>query len=169
MRKTKVPLRWDFCYTSKMDSKLKLYISTSLTWAEPEYTEKIKTFKDSLKGEYEVMEFLGLGTGSPQEVYERDIQECIAGCDLVLAFCDYPSIGLGYELGTAVEKYSKPVLAVAQIESKVTRLIEGVTHPMYNFARYSDISEVSNLLTQKVQKFFPKLEPAICETDVCAV
>jgi hypothetical protein len=150
-------------------NKLKLYVGCALTGASPEFIEKIKVFKQELAPQYEVLEFLWPKPGAPLEVYQRDIQECVAGCDMMIAFCDRPSMGLGYELGTAVEKYSKPVLAVAHKDSKVSRLIMGVDHPMYTFSTYDDIEEVHLFLEQKVQKHFPTIEINTCETDACSV
>jgi len=151
-----------------MDSKLKLYVGCSLTHAPQEFMDNIANFKEALSSKFEILEFLGL-KGTPREAYEKDIQECVAECDLMLSFCDFPSLGLGYELGTAIEKYSKPVLAVAHKDSFVSNLIIGIDHPMYNFDRYSDIIEVENMIQQKAQKHFPKIQVEVCETDICAV
>ena len=37
----------------------------------------------------------------------------MAKCDVFIAISDFPAIGLGYELGVAVEKLQKPTLALA--------------------------------------------------------
>jgi hypothetical protein len=61
-----------------------------------------------------------------------------------------PSIGLGYELGTAVEKHHLPTLAVAHVDSKVTRLVLGISDPMFHFERYTEMAEVIEMVKQYV-------------------
>ena len=38
----------------------------------------------------------------------------------MLAICDYPSLGLGYEIATAVERQGIPVLAMAHKDSVIS-------------------------------------------------
>jgi hypothetical protein len=88
-----------------------------------------------------------------------------AELDLMVAFSDEESTIQGYELATAIEKYSKPVLLVSNSKDFGVK----IDHPMFTFAGYSDISEIKNLIDQKIQKHFPIIEVNTCETDVCAV
>jgi hypothetical protein len=115
----------------------RVYVGCALTDAPPEFLEQVEELKWLLRREgYGVMGFLGTVCGTPPDVYRRDIHGCVAQCDLFVAVGDYSSIGLGYELGTAVEKCGTRVLAVAQEGRKISRLLQGVVHPNYIFRRY---------------------------------
>jgi hypothetical protein len=60
---------------------------------------------------------------------------------------DYPSIGLGFEMNEAI-RLKKPVLAVAQDNAHVTRLVLGAAEIEKNlrFARYTDMKDVLELI-----------------------
>jgi hypothetical protein len=128
----------------------KIYIGCALTQAPAEFTKRVEALKDQLRAEFYIFDFVGLIDGTPAEVYQSDIQTCIAQCDLFVAICDYPAIGLGYELGTAIEKWGKPVLAVAHHNAHVTRLILGVDAANYSFERYGTLEEVPDLIRAKL-------------------
>lgn len=121
--------------------KISLYVGCSLTQAPEDFKEEIAALKEKLKEKYEVMEFLGLVDGTEQDVYRWDIHECVGKCDIFIAFCDLPSIGLGYELGTAIEKLETPTLMLAQTDAKVTRLVIGVDQPHATFSRYESLAD----------------------------
>ena len=148
----------------------KLYIGASLTQAPKEFVEKIENLKNKLRKDYEILDFLGLKKGTPADVYKWDIQKCVAICDIFVTICDYPSIGVGYEMATALEKYSKPTLGLSMEKSKVSRLVSGIDHPMYTFKYYKTEKDIIALIKEKELKHFkPVLFPEVCETDVCVV
>lgn len=124
-----------------------IYVGCSLTQAPPEFKRSVEWLKGSLRcAGYETLEFLGLTHGTERDVYQHDIRNCVGKCDFFLAVCDLPSIGLGYELGTAVEKHGLPTLAVAHVDSKVTRLVLGIDHPLFRFERYHEMAEVVEMV-----------------------
>ena len=150
--------------------KRKLYVGCSLTHSPQEFRDLVSVLKETLKKEYEVFEFVGLEAGTANDVYKEDIQKCVARCDFFVALCDYPSLGLGYELGTALEKYSKPTLGLGHQEANISRLVMGIDHPMYTFKRYSTSEEILDFIKEKELKHFKPVTPVeICETDVCTV
>ena len=61
-----------------------------------------------------------------------------------LAVCDLPSIGLGYELGTAVETWSAD--ACCRTCRQQTRLVLGIDHPLFRFERYHEMAEVVEMV-----------------------
>jgi len=130
----------------------KIYIGCSLTHAPAEFKTAVEAVKADLANDYEILEFLGLEKGAPADVYHWDIHQCVAGCDLFVALCDYPAIGLGYELGVAVEQLRKPVLALARQDAHVTRLVQGITAPHYTFERYDSLEEIPKLIRQKISE-----------------
>jgi nucleoside 2-deoxyribosyltransferase len=128
--------------------KKTIYVGCSLTHAPEEFKDAITQLKAELGKYYDVIDFLGLERGTAKDAFEHDI-DCVRRCDLFVAECSHPSTGLGYEIGTAVS-LNKPVLAVAHESAKVTRLIQGVTHPNYTFRRYDDMEEVLEFVKEKL-------------------
>jgi hypothetical protein len=67
----------------------KVYVGCSLTHASPEYRQSVEDFKAELqrRGICQVLHFLGLGAGTPHDVYKQDIGHCVATCDFYLLLC----------------------------------------------------------------------------------
>lgn len=147
----------------------KIYLACSLTHAPTDFLEKIDTLKNNLRKEYEVLDFVGLEKGTPQEVYEHDLR-CVLTANIVVSICDYPAIGLGYEMSLALEKYSKPTLALVHNDSKLSRLVEGINHPMFTLKKYNSVDEILGLIKEKeLQHFKIPISVDVCEGDVCIV
>jgi hypothetical protein len=134
-----------------IDTKVKIYIGCSLTHAPAEFKQAVEDLKVRLRPEYEVFDFLGLEKGTDQDVYNWDIHQCVEKCDLFLAICDHASLGLGYELGSAIEAFKKPVLAVAHTDAYISRLVVGIDSPLFSFERYSDLSEIEAVIRSKLK------------------
>src|SRR3989344_1788075 len=132
--------------------KKKLYVSCSLTIIPPDkkdsFLAMIKEIKKELSKNFEILEFLGiddLKTDKPftsQEIYNYDIKKCVMEADCMLAICDYPSLGVGYEMAVCVEKRGIPVLAMAHKDAVVARLIRGIDHPSFQFMYYNSTDEI---------------------------
>jgi nucleoside 2-deoxyribosyltransferase len=145
------------------DGKPELYVACGLTHAPEEFRLSVDGLKHILRQErgYEVYDFVGLENGTPADVYAWDIGHCVAQSDLLVAVCDYPAVGLGWELGTAVEKLQKPTLAVAHEDTHVTRLITGAAEagaPNYRFRRYSDLMEVPEYIDELLKMAKPRYQ-----------
>lgn len=124
----------------------KIYVGCSLTQAPEDFKLKIEDVKNELRKDFEVLDFVGLTAGTAKDVYYWDIHECVAKCDVFVAICDLPALGLGYELGVAVEKFQKPTIALAHEHSLVTRCVLGIDQPHYQFARYEDPKELPRMI-----------------------
>lgn len=140
-----------------MKKIVRIYVGCALTHASEDFKRCIEILKSELRflKDVEVLEFLGLVNGTPVDVYEHDIHNCVEKADLFIAECSYPSIGLGWELGTAVEKHQKHVLAVAMSDSKITRLVVGANcerNPNYSFQTYDSIKELVSICIKKVEQ-----------------
>ena len=98
------------------------------------------------------MDFVGLVAGTPHDVYQWDIHRCVTTCDIFIAICDFPAIGLGYELGVAIEKLHKPTLALAQENAKISRLILGVEEANYRFTRYKTTEEIPVIIKNFIKR-----------------
>ncbi|MEK7063393.1 MAG: hypothetical protein AAB955_01735 [Patescibacteria group bacterium] len=120
-----------------------LYIGCSLTQAPEGFKQNVEELKQTLRTNgHTVLDFIGLVAGTAKDVYEWDIHQCVEKCDVFVAICDYPAIGLGYELGVAVEKLNKPTLVLAHTDAKITRLVQGIECPNYAIVRYSSFSDI---------------------------
>ena len=125
-------------------AKTKLYVGCSLTLATPEFVAGVGNLKGALRVEgYEILDFMWAvdRQATPKEVFTWDILQCIKNCDGFIAICDEPSTGLGYEIATAVG-LNKPVLAIAEKDAVVTKLVQGAAEslPNVDFKRYTDIN-----------------------------
>ncbi|MEK7060069.1 MAG: hypothetical protein AAB970_00395 [Patescibacteria group bacterium] len=140
-----------------MKKDILIYVGCALTHADKYFRQNIELLKDHLRlmEGVKVLEFIGLVNGTPVDVYEHDIHNCVEKADLFIAECSYPSTGLGWELGTAVEKHSKHVLAVAMLDKTITRLVIGANcerNPKYSFQIYTSLDELVNLCVKKVEQ-----------------
>lgn len=132
---------------------IKLYVGCGLTHAPEDFQQQVQELKDKLKNlpKVLVLEFLGTVSGTARDVYVHDIIECVGECDLMIAICDFPSIGLGWEMATQVAR-GEPLMAFAHRDSKVTRLILDPGLPNYFFYRYDDFGGVYNVIEKKVRR-----------------
>ncbi len=124
----------------------KLYVGCSLQNSSQEFRDGIDRLKARLKKDFSVIEFLGLGKGTVQDVYTFDSQ-CVKDCDVFLAECSQPSIGLGKEIGIAMQA-NKRIVTVAEKEASVSRMLQGITYPDFSFHRYTSLDEVVTLMQQ---------------------
>jgi len=150
---------------TKSPESATLYVGCGLTNAPEEFKESVEVLKDTLKKNYNVFDFVGLTAGTAEDVYQWDIEHCVADCDMFVGVCDYPSTGLGWELNEAIS-LDKPVLGVAHEKSIVTRLVLGAAavKSNFNFRRYNDLLEVpafveEQLTTVQNQIHVPRVQP----------
>jgi len=118
----------------------KIYVGCALTQAPDDFKQSIENFKNELRPFSTILDFVGLVNGTAKDVFEWDTN-CVKSCDIFIADCTFQGIGLGYELGIALES-QKNVLAIAHEDATVSRLVLGVTSPKYQFIRYKNVIEV---------------------------
>lgn len=131
---------------------MKIYVGCALTHAPESFKQDIEDIKAALRAEHEILDFIGAGPGEPRDVYLWDIGQCVAHCDMMIAICDLPSLGLGYEMGFAIEKLNKPTLIVAHKDAIVTRLIRGIEKENVAFERYSHMSEIPGFVRKFIEE-----------------
>ncbi len=131
----------------------KVYIGCGLTHAPPEFRAEIEGFKINVKSFCTVLSFLGLGDFPPYEIYRYDIHDCVMRCCLMVAVCDHPATGLGYEMATQVEARGMPCLAIAREGSLVSDLIIDTRQPGFEFRRYRDLrTDGATLVADKLAR-----------------
>ena len=81
---------------------------------------------------------------SPREVYLRDMK-WLEKCDMFIAEVSGSSFGLGFETGYLLGATTKKVVLFyrQEVESKISLLITGITHPNCRQVPYSDLNEVA--------------------------
>ena len=86
-----------------------------------------------------------------REIHDRDLQ-WIADSDLVVAEVTLPSLGVGYEIGRAIEM-SKPVLCLFRRGTNYTlsAMIAGSDRVEINY--YGDMEEVEDLINSFFNKY----------------
>lgn len=130
---------------------MKIYIGCSLTYASEEFKQEIEELKNILRKDYEILDFVWLVDWTCTDVYNWDTN-CVKSCDLMIAECSYPSIGLWYELWLW-NSLKKPIFAIAKKDAKVTRLVQWINSLNYTFIRYNEhLSEILPLLEKKIEE-----------------
>lgn len=122
---------------------MKVYVGCSLTHAPEEFKMQVEELKQRLRGllGVEVLDFLGVVGGTPHDVYVHDILNCVCKSDVMIAICDYPSTGLGWEMATQIGR-GKTLLAFGHKDSTITRLILDPRIPGYSFNRYETLEDI---------------------------
>jgi nucleoside 2-deoxyribosyltransferase len=80
---------------------------------------------------------------TPKEVYLRDMK-WLEQCDLFMAEVSGSSFGLGFETGYLLGANTKKVVLFYRrnVETKISLLITGITHPNCRLIPYSDLDEI---------------------------
>ena len=135
-------------------AKIKLYVGCGLNGAPPKFVESIAKLKDSLRKDFEVLDFVGLNWTSAATVYKWDIEHCVRTCDLFVAICDERSTGLGYELCEAVH-LNTPILALAKTDFKLSGLVLGLAELNQNveLQRYDNLDkDIPTIIKDHINK-----------------
>jgi len=88
---------------------------------------------------------------SPREVYDRDI-DWLNRADAVIADISTPSLGVGYEIGYALQR-GLPVLCLYREGLFVSKMITGNPSPLLTVATYRDTGE----LDQSIDAFLDRV------------
>lgn len=131
---------------------IKLYVGCDLTHASDNFKQKVTELKSRFRKipEIQVLEFLGTTKGTPRDVFVHDIIDCVCACDVMVAICDEPSIGLGWEMATQVTR-GRPLLAFGHLDSKITRLVLDPDVSNYQFYRYEDFDDIYEIVMEMLE------------------
>ena len=142
--------------------KVRVYVACALTHASQEYKDEIELLKQQLRrlNWIEVLDFVGeqLKGDTDQvhaaRIYKNDIHECVGTAHAVVAELSLPSIGLGWELGTSVEKHGIRTIMLAHEDALVSKMPPGASYFEKNehvsFERYkgSLLGQVTNVVRE---------------------
>lgn len=124
----------------------KVYIGCSIHHAPKGFHTDIERLKKVLEKDFEILNFVGLADYPVKTIYEYDLN-CAVSCDIFVADVSYPSLGLGYEIGVCVEA-GKPVIGIAKKGQSISRFIQGISKPNYEFIEYEDILDTLPQIVQ---------------------
>lgn len=71
-----------------------------------------------------------------EEIFNRDLQ-FIESCDGMIAEVSQPSLGVGYEIATALHLW-RPTLCLCEQDIFLTRMLTGNSHPRLQICFYRD-------------------------------
>ncbi|MGB8521726.1 MAG: nucleoside 2-deoxyribosyltransferase [Candidatus Acidiferrales bacterium] len=93
---------------------------------------------------------------SPQEVYLRDMT-WLKQCDLFVAEVSGSSFGLGFETGYLLGATEKKVVLFYRraVETKISLLITGITHPNCRLVPYSHFDEIEDWIRYNLSQTKP--------------
>jgi len=134
---------------------MKIYVGCALKNAPEEYKEYIASFKEKLRSieGVTILDFINNPNATPKEIYRNDIHGCVADCDLMIADFSHPSLGLGYEVSTMLEKRNMPVIGIAHKDAIVSFLILGIINDNFSYDTYGSVAEMFEIAENKIQKF----------------
>jgi fructose-specific component phosphotransferase system IIB-like protein len=140
---------------------LRVYWGCALTHAPEEYKGTMNraiSFIKNYHPQVQLLEFLGTTAGTSEDVYIQDIETNVASCNLFLNDVSCASLGLGFELASALLYYNKPVISFVHENIRLTRLLLGAAerHENYKILSYRDEAQlmqmIGNILYEKVQE-----------------
>ncbi len=81
---------------------------------------------------------------SSREIYERDM-EWLEECDVLIADVTVPSLGVGFEVASAVDR-QKPVLCIHQKGIALSAMISGNTSKNIQVKEYKDTQSMIEII-----------------------
>ncbi len=137
-----------------MTPPIKLYLGCALRNASPDFVQSVLKFRERLEQEsgFEILRFVDLSGSQPSDVdiFRWDMAQ-IEACDGVLAICDEPSFGLGFEVSVALS-LGKPVLMVAEENRYISAFPQGIDWPGATFLRYRSWDHLFSLVKERLGK-----------------
>lgn len=131
-----------------------IYLGCALSNAPKSFLEDIDYIREQISPYGDVLHYLGLHHPSVGDAFQFDLN-CVRRCDLMIGDLTYPSLGLGMELGVAVEN-RKPIITIANDKIAPQRLLMwGYWDPLYFKARYKNRVEAAEYIVAKIKELFP--------------
>lgn len=149
--------------------KINVYVGCGLTHAPRRYKQQIASFKDKLREIPWIIVLDFVTTNSlkqipdPLLIYTNDIHDCVGVAHVIIGEVSYPSTGLGWELGTSVEKHSIRTIMCVKRKSLLSNLPKGAPLHQQNGHVSLDIYEKSIMelfpyFIQELQKVYEMIE-----------
>lgn len=130
--------------------KPSLYIGHGITHADPVFVEEMRLFRERLRHEYDLLEYVGLVHGSAENVYATDAYNVLT-CDVFVADCTYPAIGVGIELQIAAHA-GKPTLVLHRSDVRLSRMVLGLPNERQEIYAYETLEEATWIVREFTAK-----------------
>lgn len=145
--------------------KVRVYVGCGLTHAPKTFKKKIALFKDELRKIpwITVLDFVSPASGvdgsrpDPLGIYVNDIHKCVGRADALIGDITYASTGLGWELGTAVEKLSIRTMMCTKRNKIISNLPIGAARYKKN-KRSLTFDEYGKSIIELLPYFIKELE-----------
>ncbi len=126
----------------------KIYVGCALTQATEEFRKFVFSVRERIKDlGFEILEFAWVdGPRDDVNVYDYDVKH-VDDADYFVAFCDYPSIGLGIEIERAMSTNTK-TLAFYKKGSKISKIVHDAleSHGMQKPFEYENEEDILNII-----------------------
>jgi len=131
-----------------MTNNLKIYYAVNLLMESE--NSLLNEIKDKVIPKFgRLIPWFGTGPVDDMKIlYNFDIQS-VEAADLIVAEVSYPSHGVGMEIMHAIH-IRKPIIAIAQTEKKVSRMVLGIDYEKFQFYFYTDLSDLENYLRKTI-------------------
>lgn len=138
------------------NTKPLIYLGCALTNAPKTFLDDIDYLRGQIAPYGEMLHFLGLHHPSIGDAFQFDLN-CVRRCDILIGDLTYPSLGLGMELGVAIENH-KPIISLANDKLAAERLLMwGHWDPLHFKLRYKTREEAAQFVITKIQELFPSV------------
>jgi hypothetical protein len=130
-----------------------VYLGCALTNSPQSFKDDIEYIRAAIEPHAEVLKFLGLDHPSVGDAFQYDLN-CVRRCDLLVGDLTYPSLGLGMELGVAIET-RKPIIMLANDKLAAERLLMwGYWDPRVLKLRYKTRKQAADFIVATIKQLF---------------
>lgn len=136
-----------------------IYVGVSVTNCTPEYRQFVVRAKEGLRMARNVLVLEWVGKDIHVNIgdfFATDMNN-VRRCDVMIAFVDEPSIGLGMEIHAAIDS-GKPLLCLYREGNAISRLLLGAGESIGLAVRpYRDLADAISIATEFVEETRAKL------------
>ena len=143
-----------------------IYFAMALTHAPTDFVKMCggELRKIMRKFGYRTLDFVGLADGTAEDVYLRDMH-AVCEADLLVAICDYPSLGLGMEVMARIHA-KKPLVLCWRRGTKITRMLIGASViENIRICQYDTIDDIARV----VRDMLPQNEKVLLDESAAYI
>ncbi len=131
--------------------KLKIYYSVNIiSDIEDSF---LKQIKDELLPQFgEIIPWFGTGPVDDMRTLYNYDKKSVESADIIVAEVSYPSHGVGMEIMHAIH-IGKPIIAIAQEDKKVSRMVLGIDYNKFTCIRYTDLEDLKQQLKKAITSY----------------
>lgn len=144
-------MRYFHAMNNQPHTKPLIYLGCALSNAPKDFIEDVEYLRQQISHYGEVFRFLGLQHPNVGDAYQFDLN-CVRRCDILVGDLTYPSLGLGMELGVAIQT-GKPIIMLANDKLAPERLLTwGSWDPLHFKLRYETSQQAAEFVISKIRE-----------------